>query len=412
MEVTVYGAGNEVGRSAVLAKGKENVLFDCGVKIQPEPPKYPELPDGIDACIISHAHLDHCGSIPALFSKSDVPVYMTDVTLELASLLIKDSMKVARKNGYPTPFGKAEFKHMKKNVRTVGYGQKFRIGEFSCTLHDAGHIPGSAGALLNADKKIFYTGDIQTADSRLLRGCRLPKEADMLIIESTYAKKDHPVREKEEHRLIEAVEEALHKDEVALIPVFAVGRAQEVLLILEKYANKIALDGMTKAASDIIADYSYYLKDRNRFRNVLKKVRFVHPEDNKEKIMKKHPIIISSAGMLGGGPAISYLRYIQKRHHSKILFTGFLVEESPGKNLIATKIFKNAEEQFHVHCDLQQFELSAHAGKSGLFEIIEKLNPKQVICVHGEHCEGFAKEIRERFGIDAFAPKNGETIRV
>lgn len=412
MEVQVLGAGNEIGRSAILVKAKENILLDCGVKIQPEPPKYPELPKDINACVISHAHLDHCGATPVLFLEKEIPVYMTDVTLELASLLVKDSMKVAKKNGYPTPFGKSEAKRMVKNTRLVDYGERFRIGEFVCALYDAGHIPGSSGVLLNNGKRIFYTGDIQTADSQLLRGCKLPKETDTLIIESTYSDRNHPKRGEEEKRLVEAVEDALALNEAALIPVFAVGRAQEVLLILEKYANKIALDGMAKAASDIISGYGSYLKDRHRLKSVLKKVKFVHTDKERERVMKSRPIIISSAGMLGGGPAIHYLRLIQKRKESKVLFTGFLVEESPGRNLIETKIFKTAEEQFHVHCDLQQFELSAHAGRDALFEIVEKLKPKQVVCVHGEKCDEFAKEIEERFSIDAYAPKNGESVRL
>ena len=410
MEVQVLGAGNEVGKSAILVKDRKKVLLDCGVKIQPEPPKYPELPDDIDASVISHAHLDHCGGAPML-ANSQTPVYMTNVTLELVSLLIRDSIKVGIKQGYPTPFGQQQLRALIKNTKTVNYGQKFTAGDFSCSLFDAGHIPGSSGVFMNNGKKIFYTGDIQTEDSRLLRGCKLPKETDLLIIESTYSSRNHPPREKEDKRLLQAVEEVIGNDEAALIPVFAVGRAQEVLLILEKYANKIAIDGMARAASDIVSRYSHYLKDK-RLKNVMKKIKFVHTDEERMRVLKKRPIIITSAGMLGGGPAIHYLRLIQKRHLSKVLFTGFLVEESPGRNLIQTKVFQNAEEKFHVHCDLQQFELSAHAGRDGLFNIIETLKPKQVITAHGEHCKEFAKEIHEKYNIEAYAPKNGESVRV
>lgn len=410
MEVQVLGAGNEVGKSAILVKDRKNVLLDCGVKIQPEPPQYPDLPADIHASVISHAHLDHCGATP-LLTKSQIPVYMTDVTRELVSLLIKDSIKVGIKQGYPTPFGKPQLKALMKNTKVVNYGQKFNAGNFNCSLFDAGHIPGSSGVFMNNDKKVFYTGDIQTEDSQLLRGCKLPKETDLLIIESTYSNRNHPPKEKEDKRLLTAVEEAIGNDEVALIPVFAVGRAQEVLLILEKYANKIAIDGMARAASDIVSLYSHYLKDK-RLKNVMKKIKFVHTDEERMRVLKKRPIIITSAGMLGGGPAIHYLRLIQKRQLSKVLFTGFLVEESPGRNLIQTKIFQNAEEKFHVHCDLQQFELSAHAGRDGLFKIIEKLKPKQVITVHGEHCKEFAKEIHEKYNIEAYAPKNSETVRI
>lgn len=415
VEIEMLGAGNEVGRSAILVRGVENILLDCGVKIQPEPPKYPDLPKGIDACVISHAHLDHCGAAPMLFANGTKNMYMTDATLELSTLLINDSMKVARKEGYFTPFGKNDLKAMIKGTRAMNYNHKFRIGGFSCSLYDAGHIPGSAGVLMHSIKngrKIFYTGDIQTADSQLLRGCRLPAGADTLIIESTYGVRDHPPREKEEKRLLEEVEEALAQNEVVLMPVFAIGRAQEVMLILEKYAGRIALDGMAKSASEIVSNHGRYLKNKGRFRNMLKRVKFIRTDAERAKALGRYPIIITSAGMLGGGPAIHYLRAMQKWKASKVIFTGFLVEESPGRNLIETKIFKNAEEQFHVHCELHQFGLSAHAGRSGLFDIIRKLKPKQVICVHGDQCGEFAKDISERFGIDAFAPKNGESVRI
>ena len=118
--------------------------------------------------------------------------------------------------------------------------------------------------------------------------------------------------------------------------------------------------------------------------------------------------------MLGGGPAVNYLREIRSNAKSRVLFTGFLVEDSPGWKLIKTNIFENAEERFDVHCELQQFELSAHTDKTGLLDIIRKTRPEKVICIHGEgkYCESFAKEVQEKFKIDAVAPKNGEVIKL
>ncbi len=195
--------------------------------------------------------------------------------------------------------------------------------------------------------------------------------------------------------------------------VFAVGRAQEVLLILEQFAPKIALDGMAKQASDIISTYSAYLKDTKRLRNILRKVHWVHTREQRLKALKRYPIVVASAGMLGGGPALHYLREIKHKPESKVLFTGFLVEESPGRNLLETSIFQNAEERFHVHCELDKFELSAHTGRSGLMNIIRKLNPETVICIHGERCDEFAEDIEREFpSIQALAPKNGDEIKI
>jgi putative mRNA 3-end processing factor len=338
---------------------------------------------------------------------------MNDVTLELANLLVEDSIKVGKKQGYPVPFGIPELKRMNKATKFANYGEHLRIGSMKCSLHDAGHIPGSASILVENGKRIFYTGDIQTESSNLLHPCRLPKKVDILILESTYGERVRRKREDEEQRFLESVEEALAKEEIALIPVFAVGRAQEILLLLEKYANKIALDGMAKKASDIISQYGAYIKDRDKLKQILKKVHWVHTRKQRKQALKKYPIAVSSAGMLGGGPAIHYLREIKARPESKVIFAGFLVEDSPGRNLIQTKIFETAEERFHVHCELEQFELSAHADHNGLLSIIKHTNPEKVICIHGDNTKNFSSVIENEFpSIEAIAPKNGDVIGI
>lgn len=410
-EIEILGSGSEVGRSAILVSGKKRFVMDFGVKIQPEPPKYP-LVEKVDAAIISHAHLDHVGAAPMLLKKGKLPVYMNDITLELGTMLIEDSMKVAKKEGYGVPFSKDDVKRFVKNTKIVRYNERFTVGEFSCTLWPSGHIPGSSSIMVESKKRIFYTADIQTRPSRLLNPCKLPDKVDVLIIESTYGTKVQADRKKEESRLIEAVEEAIANEGVALMPVFAVGRAQEVLLILKDYINKIALDGMAKLASEIIAQYGSYIKNQKEFRDLVKKVKFIRTDHERATALKKYPIIIASAGMLGGGPAVRYLREMQELTSGKVLFTGFLVEDSPGRNLIETKIFENAEERFHVHADLQQIELSAHADREGLFDIIRKTKPETVICVHGDKCVEFAKDIEEEFSVQAFAPKNVEVVKV
>lgn len=409
--IKVLGAGQEVGKSALMVEGKKKIVLDYGIKVQPEPPSYP-IKEKVDAGIICHAHLDHVGAAPMLMRKGSIPVYMNDLTLELGIMLIKDSMKVAKKEGFTVPFTNNDVKRLVKNTKIVRYNEKFRIGDFSCELWDSGHIPGSSSVVLDNGKKIFYTSDIQTRASHLLNPCKLPGKVDTLIIESTYGSRDQADRRDEEKRLVDTVEETISKGGVALIPVLAVGRAQEVMMILKNFSGKIALDGMAKTSSEIINEYSHYLKNPKEYKELIRRVKFLREEKDRQKALDRYPIIIASAGMLSGGPAVRYLREIQKHKNSSVIFTSFLAEDSPGYGLTKTNVFENEDERFDVHCDIHQIELSAHADRTGLFDIIRTTQPKQVVCVHGDNTQDFAKSIEEELGIDAFAPKNNEIVKV
>jgi len=261
-------------------------------------------------------------------------------------------------------------------------------------------------------KRILYTGDIQTQDSNLLKGAKLPDHADTLIMESTYSDKDHPPRKKEQNRFINEIKQALDLHETVLVPTFAVGRAQEVLLILEEFADQVALDGMAKTASEIILKYSHHLKTPKKLRKILNRVNWITTNKERETAIQEFPIIVTTAGMMSGGPVIYYLNELKEKHHAKILFTGYLIEDSPARILRETGVFKIAEEKYHVHCDIKQFDFSAHAGRTELFEIIEKTNPEKVIVMHGDNCENFAQEINNTYGITAIAPKPGDVIDV
>ncbi len=411
MKIKIMGSGQEVGRSAIMVEEGHSVVLDFGVKIEPEPPHYP-MDCKPDFAVVTHAHLDHCGAAPILYKMRKPPIFMTDVTMELCALLIKDSMKVAKKEGFTVPFGKEDVKRMVHHTKITNYGEDFSLGSMRGRLYDAGHIPGSAGVLVTGSKKVFYTGDIQLQESHLLHGSVLPKKADVVITESTYGHKDHPNRRDEEKKLLELIEEAFSNDGSVLLPVFSVGRAQEVLLVLEKYADTIAIDGMVKTASEIIADYSARLKSAKKLHSLLSQVKFLESEQDRDQATKKHQIIIASAGMLGGGPAVRYLRDMKDEGSSKVIFSGYLIEGTPGRNIMQTGIFENQDEGFEVKCQLHRIDLSAHSGKSDLLEIIERTEPELVVCVHGDSCMEFAKDIKNTLGIDAIAPKNGDEVSI
>lgn len=413
MKIRVLGAGREVGKSAIMLESKNTrLLMDYGMKIKPEPPEYAPMPDSKpDAVIISHAHLDHSGALPKLYKKWSLPAYMTDVTLDLTTLLIEDSMKIARSEGYKIPFGELELRKTIKHTKMLDYNENFSVKQLKCSLHDAGHIPGSASVLVHGEKNILYTGDIHDENTNLLNGASLPKKVDVMIMESTYAERERAARKHEEKKFIESVEEVIANEETALIPSFAVGRTQEVLLLLEKYAKYIALDGMSKKATAIVNSYPHRIKSGRKLRAISDKILWIKNDNQRKVVMKKRPIILSSAGMLSGGPIIRYLRHIASDHEARIMFTGYLVEDSPGWSVLNRRIYESGEEKFDIKCRVEQYELSAHASRQGLWNIIRKTDPSHVVCVHGPSCEKFAADLRSH-GLEAFAPRNGEEIRI
>ncbi|MGC9200909.1 MAG: MBL fold metallo-hydrolase [Candidatus Aenigmatarchaeota archaeon] len=406
MILSFLGAMGSVGASGILIdEDSDRIVLDYGTKVREVPPKFPLPVEKPKAVLLSHAHLDHSGGLPLLVKNYSTPIYSLDVTKELTELLLEDSIKVSREEGVELPFNEFDVKQTIKNFVNVSYNKPFKIGNFKITYFDAGHIPGSAMIFVEGKTNVLYTGDFNSINTRLLEKCEedLPKVKN-LIIESTYSDRDHPDRVREEKELVKMVEETISENHPAIISVFAVGRAQEILLILYKHkiSYPVFMDGMAKKATTIINKFKKYLREPEELNEALDFVTYVKG-NMRRRILKEACAVITTSGMLNGGPVIKYIEKLYKKERASLILTGWQVEGTPGRILLETGRFIYENLDLEVKMKVRRFDFSAHAGRKQLFEFIKKVNPEKIFCIHGDHTQEFAEELK-REGFEAVAP--------
>ena len=255
------GGVEEVGRLAmVLETGYIKLLFEYGMS-PGKPPSYPMPPSPVDMVLLTHSHLDHSGMIPWLFQDSDPNIMTTRLTGEVANLLHKDSIKIAKSEGYAIPYTNNDVKEANHSIIPVAPKQTKSIGEnHEIKFHDAGHIPGSLMFEIVGDKKILFTGDFNTDDTRIVNGNK-PVNCDILFLEGTYAGRDHPKKREEiERELLDKIEDVVRRGGTAIMPAFAVSRSQELALVLRKSGYNIWFDGMGRKVSKIFLKYPKFLR--------------------------------------------------------------------------------------------------------------------------------------------------------
>ncbi|MGC9099043.1 MAG: MBL fold metallo-hydrolase [Candidatus Micrarchaeia archaeon] len=414
MEIQFLGGASEVGRSAIFIKDDKRILLDYGIKIN-EKTEFPMQAAGVDIAVLSHAHLDHSGFIPSLFFANYPVTITTEPTAQLSELLIKDSMKINRKQHMKQSYFNKQLEIFMNRYLKYEYGVPVENNGYYISLYDAGHITGSAVTLIEKiknDKRIVYTGDFKI-DPQILQGSADIVESDVLIIESTYANREHPNRSELIKKFVEGIKEVLDNNGTALVPSFAVGRAQEILAIL--YMNKLIdytyIDGMAKAASEIVINYPEFTRNKDILMGALKNVNWIGMHADRSEPLRKPSIIVTTAGMLNGGPALNYITRLNE--NSKIFLTGYQVEGTNGRRMMEGKPIKINARKFKVSTPWEFFDFSAHAGKSDLFEYVRRSNPEKVICVHGdaENTKLFAETLKME-GFEAYAPKVGEKIKI
>ena len=421
MEVKVLGAANEVGRSGFLVNcNGTNLLLDYGVLFgkRGSPPEYPlhVKPKDLDAIIITHAHLDHSGNVPSLFVSGNTDVYATPPTFDLSQLLIEDMLKITKD---AQPFGLPELNNMMRNSKEIDYKQKVTKGNATFELRETGHVIGGSSVLVESEKKkLFYTGDIKTHGSRMLREADLDiGKIDLLIIESTYSQTEQTPRKESEKQLIEYANEVMDRKGVLFIPSFSVERSQEMACILRSsnFKHKIIMDGMALKVNDIMFRHPSYLRDPEVFADAINEAVAVKDHEKRKRAIEEPCVVISPAGMLVGGNATYYLQQLSFDAKNGIALVSYQGEGTPGKKLLDTGKVTARGKELNVAAEVKQFQFSGHADRNELFEVIKRIegNPK-VLTVHGdsESCEKFAVEIHDKFGFEAHSPEINEVISI
>ncbi|VVB76995.1 Ribonuclease J [uncultured archaeon] len=413
MDVQFLGGASEVGRSAILLKGSKRMVLDYGVKLD-DKTEYPLPAGSVDACVLSHSHLDHSGAFPMLYQTRFPVTYGTEPTKELSELLIDDSLKINRKHHQQQRFSKQQLKTFLNNYAAYEFGSRIELGEYTISLHDAGHTLGSAITLIEngKGKRLVYTGDFKLTPQILQDGAEVVK-SDVLLIESTYATREHPDRDELTKKFVQDVRATLDNGGTALVPVFAVGRAQEMVALLYKnnLVDYVHLDGMARTATEITMRHPEFVKNGNILRDALNKMTWVKSEQHRGHAVSGPSIIVTTAGMLNGGPVLNYLTKLN--NNSKIFLTGYQVEGTNGRKLMEGKPITIDGEKHLIRTPFAYYDFSAHSGASDLYNYVKASSPETVICVHGDKANtaDFAENLRME-GFEAHAPKIGEELKL
>ncbi len=258
-------------------------------------------------------------------------------------------------------------------------------------------------------RDLLFTGDVHGLPTHLVGGAQ-PLEADILVMESTYAGREHPDRKETERRFRDKVAETIERGGKVIVPAFAVGRAQEVLMTLASSGYAIWLDGMARAVNAIYLSAPEYLADSRRFRRALDGVHVVEHSGERRHALREADVIVTTGGMLDGGPVLYYLSELYRDANSSILLTGFQVEGSNGRQLLDHGTLTIDEVTIRPECEVLKFDFSAHAGHSDLVNLVRATGARTLVLMHGDQREKLSEALGHE--CEVLMPANGERFTV
>ncbi len=455
IRVTYLGSARQVGRSCLFLQTPESrVLLDCGVNVADDANPYPHLEapefdiNELDAVVLSHAHIDHCGFIPYLYKFGyKGPVYCTAPTRDVSALLLLDYIKIQRAEGKEPIFSAEDVKEFVKHTITLEYNEVTDITpDIRITLYNAGHILGSAMVHIhigNGLHNLLYSGDQKYGKTLLLEpAVTMFPRLETLMLESTYGGREGgsmPQRPDSDSELISIVKETFKRGGKVLIPTLGVGRSQEVMLAIESSVRSgkigpisVFIDGFVWDVTAIHTAYPEFLnnsvrklifhKDQNPFLHEIFK-RVGSQKERMQIIEETGPcVILATSGMLVGGPSVEYLRHLADNPRNSLCFVNYQGEGSLGRRI------QKGEKEFTVQSggkqEIVQVKLevhtvegfSGHSSRPQLLNFVNKCDPRprKVIVNHGEssRCLELASSIHKNFRIETVAPRNLDCVRI
>jgi putative mRNA 3-end processing factor len=413
MKIIFHGAAKEVGKSCIeINSKKKRYLLDAGIKFIQHGVEYPKYLDKIsdlDGIFISHAHLDHSGALPMLEHKRlNCPIYMTKLTWKIANLLLKDSYHLEKLKHVHPAYLERDIRRVEKDLHYVKYDQTYHTkdNEIKFQFLNSGHIPGSASILMEMEgKTLLYTADINTEQTYLMKTSEienLQNNIDILIVESTYGDRRHPDKEETEKIFLETITKAIKEGGSVLIPVFSVGRSQEILIILSKLNIEVPIyfDGMAKKITELTINSSDpYIANKDVLAKMFQSVIIPNPRQRSEISRKKGIIILTTSGMVQGGPVISYAEKFISDKDNYFILTGYQANGTNGRSIFEDHLFYNRHQRFPVRCHVRKFDFSAHLGQDSIHNLIRKIKPKHLILQHGDvnAIESLAKYVNDNY---------------
>jgi hypothetical protein len=457
-DITIFSLGGfkQVGRSCILVTTSESkILLDCGIHpgVKETWNAYPRLDwvdldlDHLDAVIISHAHLDHTGFLPMLYKYGyKGPTYCSDPTMALMTLLQSDFVKVASKEGNNILYDLKDVREVIKHTITLPYGLVTDVSpDTKLVMNNAGHILGSATIHLHIGEgvhNIVYTGDFKYGRTLLLDSAvwNYPR-VETLIMESTYGAKEDmmPSRIQVEENFVNTINNVIKEGGKVVIPVPAVGRSQEMMLVLDKYMREkkmveapIFIEGMISEATAIHIAYPEYLAkdlrmkilvdDENPFLSEYFTI-IDHPNNREEALQQGPAIIMATSGMLEGGPVVDYFSKLAPSEKNGVVFVSYQIPGTLGRRVLdGSKQVSILDERgkikiVDINCGVSKVEgFSGHSDYNQLMRYVGKLRSKlkHVIINHGERrkIENMANMISRIYRIPTQQPSVQEAIKV